>query len=252
MKKNFLVLVVMLLAVILFSFGVKSNADSISFYSKARSYGFNISEDYEPYYMDDFKELEHSYYEHNTLNHTTKVVQILLRNKYDTSIWCFAYRVCASPLQVRDWGVMGIGSNSDNWYNHKIQTSIQFRDSSYEIINYAPQNEPNKALGNIGVGLDSTGFSISASVDFNHSDLKIVSNTKTALYKYETIYNYESYPWNTNSYLAGDVYAYGMVMFRHIGATWVDVEHEIGYYGSEWYGYHEYEDACMARFQNTY
>lgn len=253
MKKKILVFVgILFVGIMLFSFGVNSNAASESFYSKASAYGFNISEDYEPVYMTDFKELESSYYEKDTLNHTTKVVQVLLRNKYDPSIWCFVYRVCASPLQVRYWGVMGIGSHSDNWYNHKIQTTIQFRDSSYEIINYAPQNKPSTTSGTIGVGLDATGPSISASVDYDHSELTIVSNTKTALKKYETIYNYNSDAYHTSNYLAGDVYAYGMVMFRHEGITWIDVEHEIGYYGNNWYGYNESSNACMVRFKNTY
>lgn len=202
--------------------------------------------------MDDFKELEYSYYEKGKLNHQTKVVQVLLRNKYKPNIWCFIYRVSASPLQVRNNGFMGIGSYGDDWYTRKIKTTIQFRDSSYEIINYAPQNEPNKTTGSIGVGLDSSGPSISASVDFFHSDLKIVSNTKSSLYKYETVYNYDSSVFNRNSYLSGDIYAYGMVLFKHDGITWVDVEHEIGYYGYWWYGYNESSSACMVRFNNSY
>ena len=60
MKKKILVFVMMIFAgIILFSSGVTSSAAaSASFYSKARAYGFNISEDYEPIYMSDFKELE--------------------------------------------------------------------------------------------------------------------------------------------------------------------------------------------------
>ena len=254
MKKKILVFVMMIFAgIILFSSGVTSSAAaSASFYSKVRAYGFNISEDYEPIYMSDFKELEKSYYEKDKLNHTTKVVQVLLRNKYDPSIWCFIYRVCTSPLQVRDNGFMGLGSNGDDWYTRKIKTTIQFRDSSYEIINFAPQNKPSTTSGTIGVGLDSNGPSISASVDYNHSELSIVSNTKTALYKYETIYNYSSSIYNTSSYLKGDIYAYGMVMFKHEGVVWIDVEHEIGYFGYWWYGYNESSNACMVRFKNTY
>lgn len=73
-----------------FSSGVKSSAaTSTSFYTKASAYGFDISEDYEPVYMNDFKQVEYSYYENGKLNHTTKVVQVFLRNKIDPSLWCF-------------------------------------------------------------------------------------------------------------------------------------------------------------------
>lgn len=147
---------------------------------------------------------------------------------------------------------MGIGSYGDNWYTKKIQTTIKFRNSNYEIINYAPKNEPNTFSGTIGIGLDSNELSISASVDFNHSELSIISNTKTALHTYETIYEFDTSMYKTSNYLKGDIYAYGMVMFKHEGAVWVDAEHTIGYYGSEWYGYNESSEACMVRFKDTY
>ncbi len=52
--------------------------------------------------------------------------------------------------------------------------------------------------------------------------------------------------------MKGDIYAYGMVMFKHEGVVWIDVEHEIGYFGYWWYGYNESSNACMVRFKNTY
>ena len=148
------------------------------------------------------------------------------------------YRVNKSPLQVRNIGFMGINSHSDNWYNHRIKTSLQFIDDSYTIINYAPQNNPPKMTSTIGIGLDSNGPSVSASVSYDHDDLSIISNTKTALRRYETVYNYNSHRHNTNSYLAGDVYAYGMVQFRKTsGIVHLEINHEIQYYGHSWYGY---------------
>ena len=158
---------------------------------------------------------------------------MLLRNDNDSSLWCFACRVTTSPLQVRDWGILGINSHSDNWAQKYVRTTIQFRDNSYSILNYAPQNHPSTTTTTIGVGLSLSGPSISASVDFNHTELEVLSNTKTATNTYETVYQFEEF----NSFTKGDYYSYGMVMFRHAGTSWIDVEYEIGYYGDEWYAY---------------
>lgn len=55
-KKIFAIIMMALVWVIYVSCGVNSYAVSEGFYSKANAYGFNISIDYEPGYMDDFKE----------------------------------------------------------------------------------------------------------------------------------------------------------------------------------------------------
>ena len=251
MKRKLFILVFLLICLFSFPNTIKTEAATEdSFYANASAYGFSISNDYKPIYMEDFKTYDYKYKEKNIVNHVTTLVEVLLQSKSDSSLYCFIYRICASPLQVRNNGFLGIGSCGDNWYNDQIKTTIQFRNENYKIINFAPQNQPSKTTGTIGVGLDKDGPSVSASVDFEHSDLSIVSNTKTALYKYETIYNYNSNLFHVNSYLASDVYAYGMVSFRYNGVVWVDVKHEIKYYGHIWYGSNS--SAGTVVFENTY
>ncbi len=260
MKKKclFLIMALCITFTLLFSSDKKVSAASDSFYTNATAYGFNISTDYEPYYMDGFRSYSYLYIEKDSkgnnprTQHKTTVVEVLLRNKIDPSIWCYAYRICASPLQNRYNGVFGIGSYGDNWYNRFIKTRVTFRASNYEIINYEPKNAPSQTTGSIGVGLDGSGPSISASVDFNHNDLTIESNTSSASLVYETIYKYNSHVGNTNSYLGGDVYAYGLYVFRKNGSAYIDVSHNIGYYGHVWYGYNSSTEACNVSFNQSY
>ena len=247
LRKNFILCLIFTLTVTC-SFAGTIHASSNSFYANANAYGFNISADYAPIYMNNFQTGRHEYRERNTLNHVTEYVEVLVRSKSDPTLWAFMYRITASPLQVRNNGFLGVNSHSDNWYNHFIKTTIQLRDSNSSIINFAPQNNPPKHTSTIGVGLDSNGPSVS----YDHSQLKVTSNTKTATNTYQTIYRYDSHAFQVNSYLAGDVHAYGILHFRKSGAAWIDVKHEIGYYGHIWYAYNSNSQACNVVFQNTY
>jgi hypothetical protein len=180
----------------------------------------------------------------------------LLRNVNDSSLWIYCYRILLSPNQVRNHGFLGIGSDSDDWYNHFAKTTIKFRSTDYTILDFAPQNEPPKSTTTIGVGAnvgtDGVGFSCSASVSYDHSDLTVNSYTNTGNRIYSTEYYYDSNAYNTNTYLANDVYAYGMVSFKKSGVVWLDISHEIGYYGFWYYGYFSSSSACNVKFSYTY
>ena len=237
MKRKFIVVISTCFMISLcLIFGTKCKAaDKSVFISDANAYGFYISSDFTPYKTDGFETFQYIYEEKNTVNYETDIVHVLLRNDNDPSLWCYLYRVTTSPLQVRYWGFIGFGSHSDDWSTKKVRTTINFNDG-YNIINYAPQNSPRKETRSIGVGFGVDGPSISASVNYDHNELTVTSNTKTASNKYETVYDFNGY----NSFTKGDYYSYGMVMFKHIGEASIDVEYEVGYYGNGWYKYHTY------------
>lgn len=159
--------------------------------------------------------------------HYTAVYEVLVRSQSNPNCYAFVYKIVTSPYQERNWGVLGIGSYGNNYFNYDIKTNISFPYSSeqYTITDYEPKNSPAKSTSTIGVGLDSSGPSISASVSFDHSELSVISNTRSGDKIYNTYYKIRG----ASNYVNGEISSYGMVMFYTTNTVWIDVNHEIQY-----------------------
>ncbi len=195
-------------------------------------YGFNINAEFEPCYMNGVQEYDYLR-DVKGDRHYTAVYQVLVKSKADSDLYGFSYKIVSSPYQERNWGFMGIGSYGNNYYNYDIKTKIDFSNDpyyskeNYTITDYAPVNLPDSTTGSIGVGYGKDGPSISASVDYSHSELDVYSYIRTGDRKYSTYYKIRG----TGAYPSGEVNSYGMLMFRRnsIGAAWISVSHDIQY-----------------------
>ena len=199
-----------------------------AFHKEAAACGFDIDEDFEPIYMEN-DTVEFDYYHRNVKGdrHYTAYYQVLVRSKSNPEIYAFVYKIITSPYQLRNWGFCGIGSYGNNYFNYDIKTNVTFpyNKESIEILDYYPKNSPSKSTTSIGVGLDSSGPSISASVSYDHSELTVISNTRTADDLYNTYFKIRG----TSNYVKGEMHSYGMLMFRSSGVVWMDVKHQIQY-----------------------
>ena len=177
-----------------------SFASFLDFSIPSNFYPVHVSNDVEP---NGWHYQERGYYEQGKLNHFSKVYDALLKSSDDLDTYLYCYRVTLDPYQVRDLGFLGIGSNSDDWALYELETTVSFQKTisfgpqnipEYEIINYAPLNEPSQWTETIGFsyGASASGpnVSISASVNFNHSELTVKSGTKTGQPLYKTTYSF--------------------------------------------------------------
>lgn len=202
---------------------------STEFDAHCSAYGFSISNDWDPIYMDDFQTYSYPVYDAGVLQYQTNVQQVFLKNVNAYNVFAFAYRVTLSPLQPgRYWGIFGIGSHGNDWYARGLKTTIILRDN-YELTDWAPENLPQNYSGSIGVSLGSDGYSISANVNFNYSELTVISRSNVALRRYETEYGISG----TGDYASNSVKFYGFLTFiSSSSVAWIDVSHTFRYYGN--------------------
>ena len=226
-----------------------------SFASFAKDLGFTISSHFNPVHVSDDVEpngwhfKKHEYKEKNKLNHYSEVYDALLQSSIDNDCYLYCYRVTMDPYQVRDYGFFGIGSSGDDWALRSLVTTVEFQKTisfgpqntpEYQIINFAPQNQSGQwgsTMGfSFGVGNSGATASVSATVNYNHSELTVSSGTKVGQPFYKTNYfframNEQAY----TSYLLNVVYCYGMVLFRYHYNVKLTIKHDIQYFGRRWY-----------------
>lgn len=228
-----------------------------SFHSFASQIGFNIPEYYVPVHVTNQVESngwhfdEYRYYEAGKLNHYSQVYDALLKSTCDDDVYLYCYKITLDPHQVRDYGFLGIGSSGDNWALYSLKTIVNFQKTisfgpqntpEYEILNFAPKNHPSQWSQTIGfdVGISPSGVSssVSASVNFNYSELSVESGTSAGIPVYKTLYSFK--PINGNiytSYLLRTEYCYGMVLFRYRYNVKLTISHDIQYAGTAWNWY---------------
>ncbi|MDE5868102.1 MAG: hypothetical protein K2H02_04065, partial [Anaeroplasmataceae bacterium] len=217
------------------------SAATYDFYATARAYGFNVSEDFAPYLMEGSKLDDNGNYikEHirsyqyikkvkDKIENVTTIYDMILFNKADPSIKCYAYKVISCPYQPgRYWGFLGIGSYGDDFYQDYVKVSIQFPEN-HEIMSYAPVNSPSRNTTTIGVSVGTSGFNVSASASFDHSDLEVISHTKTNEAYYEALYEFDQS--SESEYIKNEVVSYGMVMYKAKGVPDFKADYEVRYH----------------------
>ncbi|MDD5932838.1 MAG: hypothetical protein PUC70_00955 [bacterium] len=217
-----------------FYFSTIRKSRTSEFNGHCSAYGFSISNDWEPIYMKDFQTYSYPVNDAGELQYQTDIQQVFLKNVNSSNTYAFAYRVVLSPLQPgRDWGFIGIGSHGDNWYARVLKTTIDLRDG-YSLADWSPKNLPANYSGTIGVCGGSSGFEISATVDFSMSELTVTSRSNVATSHYETEYSIYGY----GNYAANSVVFYGFLTFivPNSYSAWIDVTHTCEYFGSEYHG----------------
>jgi hypothetical protein len=155
--------------------GIKKG-QSAKFKSDCALYGFEISEQWYPYDGTSFVKKSIPREDQGYLQYQTDIQQVLLQNAYNPNVFSVVYRVVTSPVARRYYGVMGIGSHSDTWYTRKVNSSVNL-GSDRRLGQWAPKNEQAEFSGTLGISVDSKGPSISTSVNFNFSQLEVISRT---------------------------------------------------------------------------
>lgn len=203
------------------------------FKGECTAYGFEISNEWIPYGTDEFYESSYPSYDNGILQYQTDIQQIFLKCKDASGIFAFAYRIVQSPVQPgRHVGFLGIGSYGDNWYARGVKTTIDLR-SGYKLTDWAPENSPSKRSETIGVSGGTSGFSISASVSFDHDELEVTSRTNVAKRHYETEYSVSG----TDKYAKYSLKFYGFLTFMtNDSIAYIDVKHESKFQGIEYHG----------------
>jgi hypothetical protein len=197
-------------------------------------YGFSIDEQRVPYSGTTFRKNSYQRFDGGHLQYQTNIQQVLLKNINNVNTFSVVYRVVTSPVGRRDWGFLGIGSHSDTWYT-RVVNSYANLGSNKTMGQWAPKNEYANFSGTIGIGVDSSGPSISASVNFSIDQLSVVSRTNVASNYYETDYDIL---WDNNYNLYSAEYL-GFFAFARTNSTvspTFSVAHRVSYFGSQWFG----------------
>ncbi|MEG1565963.1 MAG: hypothetical protein RR342_04460 [Bacilli bacterium] len=203
------------------------------FRSECDLYGISIDKQWHPYCRNKFIKKTDLRYDTGYLQYQTDIQQILLQNENNSNIFSVVYRVVTSPVGRRNWGFCGIGSHSDTWYTSNIKTSANLGNNK-DIGQWAPKNEHANFSGSIGVGLSSNGPSISTSVNFNISQLNVISRTNVATSHYETEFDITA---NSNYNLYSAIYVGFFTFIRDTSSVSpiFDLQHTVSYYGSEYF-----------------
>ena len=207
---------------------------SEDFKAECALYGFEISEEWYPYEGYTFDKSTFTRKDGGYLQYQTDIQQVLLQNAKSPNLFGIVYRVVTSPVARRYPGVFGIGSHSDTWYTRKVRTWADL-GPRLKLCQWAPTNEQKNFKGTMGISAASGGFSISASVDFNFSQLEVVSRTEMLTQHYETEY---SVKWD-NDYNLNSADYFGFFTFCRFSKTaspLITVSHQVDYYGSCWFG----------------
>lgn len=229
-------------------FNLNSNNSELNqFKADCDTLGFNIGDSWKPIYTPDrtFFHHEYTYKEANKANHTTEVDEVVLQNIYSKENYAFIYRIGVSPKQCRDYGFLGINSNSDNWYFRSIETYCDLR-SGEELKKFTPTNGILTGATSLSIGVELDNANLSCGISYDWSELEITSKSDFYDDIYATTY-YDGYISNYTRYAS---YFYGMFTFKFDGVPFVDISHTIKYYGTEWY--HENSAAGTVTFKNTY
>lgn len=216
---------------------------------EAAACGFNIDDDFQPKYMKNNTIQFDDYYRNiKGDKHYTAYYQVLVQSKSNPEIYAFVYKIITSPSQLRNWGFCGIGSYGNNYFNYDVKTTITFpyNEESIQILDYYPKNSPSKSTTSIGLGIDSSGPSISASVSYDHSELNVISNTRTGEDLYSTHFKIRGY----SNYAKGEIHSYGMLLFKSTATVWIDVKHQIQY--EQQVGWDKTTDAGYVEFNCRY
>lgn len=245
MKKIFYVITILTLILIFnnFSFieakNITENDLTLSTFSTqseleayARALGFNISDDYR--FSDNAKcqpNYTVSHMEKDKLQYEAYIYDFLLQNKNNLSLYAYIFKVHLSPQDGRNNGFLGIGSYGGRYVNGYVKVTVT-RSEAINFLDYVPKNAPSTISGSIGVGLNESGFDISANFDYSVSDLEIISSTNYATRTYETTYdfvdlgnNYSLY----SNYVKGDVDLYGMLLLQFDYSMTLIPQYEINF-----------------------
>lgn len=197
-------------------------------------YGFNISDIWAPYDGTTFKTYTRRRWDVGHLQYQTDVQQVLLQHTSNPNIFSVVYRVVASPVSHnRDWGFLGIGSHSDEWYTRMVETYVTL-GSNFSMGDWSPKNEDAQYSGSIGIGAGSSGWSISASVNFEINELEMLSGTNTAIKTYITCYSISGY----NLYSTFSSVHIGFFIFSRTSSSVSPVfnlNYNIKYYGRQYF-----------------
>lgn len=199
----------------------------------ANALGFNISSSYQ---FSELAECSPTYENSKTikdkLQYKVFIYDFVLQNRDNLSLYAYIFKVHLSPQNGRNWGFLGIGSYGGQYVNGYVKVTAT-RSSSSSFLDYAPKNQPSSNTGTIGVSVGTSGFDISASYNYDLSDLSITSNTNFGKNIYETVYNfandgssYESY----SDYQKGDVDVYGMLLLQFDYAMTMIPQYDICFY----------------------
>lgn len=200
---------------------------------EALGHGFNISNDYDGY--TEIVTTDFTYYESGQLNHFSRIIELVTYNNKLDGIYSYMYKVITEPYQVRNWGFLGIGSHSDDWLQKEVSVEVYLLHTSGEVLQSVPENNPSIYTTNIGVGLGSSGFELSAGVNYNHSELSI-ENTGSYFYRnYKVRHLFNSL---TNStYVKNTISTFGIFLFtaENNQLPRLFIKMNIRYFGSFWY-----------------
>jgi len=194
----------------------------------------SVPEEYVPRYMSDVQTYIKYNYNGNKLNYKTSLKQVLARNTINPNLNFFAYWVQTSPQQYKTGGFLGFFGEGYNWHAERVESKIIFpkKYGFTNILSWAPETKASGIKGSIGVGVDTTGSQITASVDFNHSILKVKSLTNAGEQIFGTKYTFID-PWSGgNGYNRGTINSIGFVTFEKEGSVWIEASHEIEYWNS--------------------
>lgn len=211
------------------------NIKTRDFEANKKRWGFTIDDTWKPVYMEnnDFNDKwGDTYYKSGSTkwDFAISIQQVFLRNVLDSNLYAFAYRVVLSPNNSTEhYGFLNLGTRGTQWINRRQTTSVQLR-SGTTLSDWEPKNKPNNSSGSFGIGMDSTGPSLGATIDYNHSELNIISRSSTGNNYYETEYDYDRGGWDwfwgvASDYMKHDVVSFGFFTFTTTGTAWVDIVH---------------------------
>ena len=124
----------------------------------------------------------------NRLQYQTDVHHAILRYE-DTNTYSYICRIAINPVsKSRYWGVLGIGSHSDNWYFRKLNVSFDLPTDCY-IGQWAPMNQPNIYENELSLSVGINDVSIGTTISVTES-LEIISRTNPVTNHFETEYSY--------------------------------------------------------------
>lgn len=215
--------------------------DRSEFDSYCSAFGITVGSDWWPIVTGGFKHVFKSYSEKNELNYQTDVYATILGNLQNSSYYTVLYRVITSPRQVRNWGVLGIGSHGDNWSFRQLIVNGTFEGANegymshpVDLLNWTPQNNPQSWTETEEMSFSmEPNASISYSISYPNSELQITSQTNVAMYNYRTTFLDTS----ISDYTKNSACFTGAFTFKSITlGTYVTLDIDATYYG-EYYGY---------------
>ena len=218
-----------------FDFGTQNGLKTRDYEANKTRYGFTIADTWKPKYMEG-SDIDDSWFDVYSVSGSSKhdfaiyIQQVLLQDTRDRNLYAFAYRVVMSPNDSTErHGFLNLFTRGTQWINRRQTTSVQLRKGR-NLSDWAPKNKPNNSSGSFGLGFDKNGPSIGASIDWNHSELRINSRSNTGRNYYETEYDYDRGGWDwfwgvASNYMKNDVVSYGFFTFYTTSIALVEIVH---------------------------